>query len=141
MHDLNDNLQKTINMMSDNGWTMFKAFNPEYYKDSKEDQFIRIIWQKDSKKIFDEEIEVMNLNNTIEFIKNKSEELKSTHKTSEKSHSKTHNPYFLTDGEYNKMKELGSNTVKISSNSGIGMGISCLDKNGEWIDITNYDNW
>lgn len=51
------------------------------------------------------------------------------------------NSYFLNDNEYKKMRELGSNTVKMESGNGIGIGIKCLDIKGDWIDITDYGCW
>ena len=51
------------------------------------------------------------------------------------------NSYFLKDTEYKKMIKLGSNTIKMEGGSGIGVGVSCLDKKGNWIDITDYNCW
>lgn len=51
------------------------------------------------------------------------------------------NSYFLNDMEYKKMRELGSNTVKMKGGSGIGISVMCLDKKGNWIDITDYNCW
>jgi hypothetical protein len=48
-HDLDDSLQDAINGMSEKGWTMFKAFDPEYFKDQCRDQFMRVIWQREKK--------------------------------------------------------------------------------------------
>ncbi len=51
------------------------------------------------------------------------------------------NPYRLSPVEYQRVQELNSKTVKIIGGSGIGMGVSCLDKNGKWVDITDYKTW
>jgi hypothetical protein len=51
------------------------------------------------------------------------------------------NSYFLKDTEYKKMLKLGSNTIKMQGGSGIGIGVSCLDKKGNWVDITDYNCW
>ena len=51
------------------------------------------------------------------------------------------NSYFLNEVEYKKMCELGSNTVKMEGGSGIGISVKCLDKKGNWIDITDYNCW
>ena len=51
------------------------------------------------------------------------------------------NSYFLNDVEYKKMRELGSNTIKMEGGNGIGIGVFCLDKKGNWIDITDYNSW
>ncbi len=47
------------------------------------------------------------------------------------------NPYFLTEADYKRMRDLKSNTVRLSGDSGIGIGIDCL-VNDEWVDITDY---
>ena len=49
MHDLDDDLQQSITSLSKRGWEMFKAYEPDVYKDSPEDSYIRIIWQREAK--------------------------------------------------------------------------------------------
>jgi hypothetical protein len=51
------------------------------------------------------------------------------------------NCYFLNEKELKKMRELGSSTVIMESGSGIGIVVKCLDKKGNWIDITDYSCW
>lgn len=51
------------------------------------------------------------------------------------------NCYRLNEIEYARMKELKSNTVKLTGGSGIGIGVDCLDDKGKWIDITDYNCW
>ena len=51
------------------------------------------------------------------------------------------NCYYVKDSEYKKIQELKSNTIKLKSGSGIGICVSCLNKKGKWIDVTDYNSW
>jgi len=50
------------------------------------------------------------------------------------------NCYQLTSKELAKVKEYGTNVVKMMT-TGIGTSVSTLNDKNEWVDITDYDSW
>ena len=50
------------------------------------------------------------------------------------------NCYQLTSKELAKVKEYGTNVVKMMG-TGIGTSVSTLNDKNEWVDITDYDSW
>lgn len=50
------------------------------------------------------------------------------------------NPFNINDVEYEQVKKLGSNTIKLSNSSGIGVTVHCLVDN-EWVNVTDYSCW
>ena len=50
------------------------------------------------------------------------------------------NCYQLTSKELAKVKEYGTNVVKMMV-TGIGKSVSTLNDKNEWVDITDYDSW
>jgi len=48
---------------------------------------------------------------------------------------------FVSEREYESMKNLGSNVIRFTQSNGIGFTVECLIGKDTWVNITDYNKW
>jgi len=86
----------------------------------------------------------MNVRNNVDYVKKWKKMIKwikNLFKGNQPKASALKPPFYLNNKEFIRMKEMGSNTVRMTSVGGIGIKVEARNKNAEWIDITDYTTW